>query len=104
MDTGLHAKHWTRQQAIDFMLAHSAMPLPEIENEVDRYVAMPAQALSYMVGKLEILAAREEAKRALGDRFSMPAFHDQLLGSGSLPLATMRNMMSRWVKGQMTPK
>jgi uncharacterized protein (DUF885 family) len=91
VDTGLHAKHWTRQQAIDYGISVS---------EVERYVANPGQACAYMVGQLRVLALRDEARAALGPRFSLPAFHDVVLRAGSVPLDVMSEVVRAWVKAQ----
>ncbi|KAA9151207.1 DUF885 domain-containing protein [Amycolatopsis acidicola] len=98
VDTGLHAKGWSRQQAVDFLREHTPMPQVEIDAEVDRYIAWPGQALSYMVGRLEILRIREEAKRALGESFDIRAFHDVVLGGGSLPMSVLESVVSAWVR------
>ncbi|HWE88850.1 MAG TPA: DUF885 domain-containing protein [Pseudonocardiaceae bacterium] len=96
VDTGLHAKGWSRQQAIDYLLANTPMSKVEIETEVDRYIAYPGQALAYMVGRLEIQRAREEARRRLGDRFDIRAFHDLVLGGGALPLSVLAEVVGEW--------
>ncbi len=96
VDTGLHAKGWTRQQAIDYFAANSPMTLTSIEAEVDRYVAMPGQALAYMIGRLEIMQMRAGAEAALADRFDIKGFHDTVLGSGWVPLETLAGMVRRW--------
>lgn len=96
VDTGIHTMGWTRQQAIDFMTKHTALPENEIANEVDRYIAWPGQALSYMVGRLEIMRLREEAKARMGDSFSLSEFHDVVLGRGAVPLALLRQNVTRW--------
>lgn len=89
VDTGLHARGWSRQQAIDFMAAHTALSLTNIENEVDRYIGWPGQALAYKVGQRKFLALRAEAEQKLGPRFSLPAFHDAVLEHGPLPLEVL---------------
>lgn len=91
VDTGLHAKRWTRQQAIEYGISVS---------EVERYVANPGQACAYMVGQLRILALREEARAALGQKFSLPAFHDVVLRAGSVPLDVMSEVVRAWVMAQ----
>jgi uncharacterized protein (DUF885 family) len=96
VDTGLHAKGWSRQQVIDYLLANTPMSKVEIETEVDRYIAYPGQALAYMVGRLEIQRAREEARRRLGDRFDIRAFHDLVLGGGALPLSVLAEVVGEW--------
>ncbi|MDX1691571.1 MAG: DUF885 domain-containing protein [Acidimicrobiia bacterium] len=98
VDTGMHAKGWTRQEAIDFMVEHSPMAVGQIANEVDRYITMAGQALSYMIGRLEIDRLRASAEEALGDRFDLPGFHDLVLGSGLVPLRTLGGMVDRWVE------
>jgi uncharacterized protein (DUF885 family) len=97
VDTGLHAKGWSRQQAIDYMLANSSQGETDVVNEVDRYVAMPAQALAYKVGDLRIQAARKRAEAALGPKFDVKAFHEQVLMSGALPLAILDEKIDRWI-------
>ena len=89
VDTGLHSRGWSRRQAVDFMVAHTATPRMEIETEVDGYLAAPGRALAYMVGRWEIQRIRAEAEAALGDRFDVRAFHDVVLGSGPLPLGVL---------------
>ncbi|WP_040833942.1 DUF885 domain-containing protein [Nocardia brevicatena] len=92
VDTGLHAKGWSRQQAIDFMTAHTPAGPTEIAVEVDRYLAMPAQALAYKIGQLEIQQQRARAAERLTDRFDLEAFHDRILGSGSISLPVLREL------------
>jgi len=99
VDTGMHAKGWTRAQAISFMLENSALAENNIVNEVDRYICWPGQALAYKTGQLEILSLRQQAQRRLGKRFSIKEFHDALLKNGAVPLQTLRNIMEEYVKG-----
>ncbi|MCL2542524.1 MAG: DUF885 domain-containing protein [Nocardioidaceae bacterium] len=89
VDTGMHALGWSRQRAIDYMLANTARSVGHATAEIDRYVVMPGQALAYMIGRLEILRIREAAQRRLGDRFDIADFHDVVLGSGALPLTLL---------------
>jgi uncharacterized protein (DUF885 family) len=96
VDTGLHAKGWTRQQAIDYFLANSPMSQGTIEGEVDRYIGMPGQALSYMIGRLEINRMRDEAETAMGQRFDIKGFHDTVLSSGLVPMETLDRMVREW--------
>ncbi|WP_235948556.1 DUF885 domain-containing protein [Nocardia terrae] len=92
VDTGLHAKGWTRQQAIDFMHATVPVGIDEIRAEIDRYIAMPGQAVAYKVGQLEIRRQRAEVTTRLGNAFDIKAFHDKILGSGSVSLPVLRDL------------
>jgi len=96
IDTGLHSMGWTRQQAIDYFRANSPMSQGTIEGEVDRYIAVPGQALAYMIGRLEILRMRAEAEKKLGKKFDIKGFHDTVLGSGLVPLSTLDRMVKEW--------
>ena len=96
VDTGIHAKGWSRQQAIDYMVNNSPNTVHSCTEEVDRYIGMPGQALSYMLGRLEIQRMRREAEEAMGDRFDIKGFHDTVLGSGLVPLGTLDRMVSEW--------
>ncbi|HEX3107724.1 MAG TPA: DUF885 family protein, partial [Thermoanaerobaculia bacterium] len=100
VDTGIHAKGWTRQQAIDYMAARTSLPLHEVETEVDRYISWPAQALSYKLGELKIKELRARAEQALGTRFDLRAFHDTVLGSGAVPLDVLETNVNRWIEAQ----
>jgi len=100
VDTGLHYKGWTRQQAIDFFMDNAAKAEHDIVNEIDRYLLMPGQALAYKVGQLKILALRERAERQLGADFDIRAFHDHLLGAGALPLDLLEQRMDVWLANQ----
>ncbi|QWC57329.1 DUF885 family protein [Erythrobacter sp. 3-20A1M] len=100
VDTGLHAKGWTRDQAIEYMLANSGMGRTDATAEVERYIAIPSQALAYKVGALKIQELRDKAKAALGDRFDIKAFHQQVLGTGALPLPVLEQKIDRWIAAQ----
>lgn len=100
VDTGMHHYGWTRQQAIDFMMANSASSLANVVNEVDRYIAWPGQALAYMCGRLEIDSLKRQAKERLGDRFDIRDFHDAVLGNGSVPLSVLTSEVGRWIEDQ----
>jgi uncharacterized protein (DUF885 family) len=100
VDTGLHALGWSRAQVVEFLLANTATPAVEVEPEADRYIAAPGQALSYMVGRLEIQRIRADAEQRLGERFDVRAFHDTVLGSGPLPLTVLDRVVSDWVTRQ----
>ncbi|MEU5263537.1 DUF885 domain-containing protein [Amycolatopsis sp. NPDC021455] len=97
VDTGLHALGWSRQRAVDYLVANTPMARIEIEAEIDRYAGHPGQALGYMVGRLEIERLRAEAERALGERFDIREFHDTVLGSGTLPLPVLADVVADWV-------
>lgn len=98
VDTGMHAKGWTRQQAIDLFVANSSKPLHDIEVEIDRYLAWPGQALAYKLGELKIKELRANAQRELGPDFDIRAFHDAVLDAGPLPLSVLETRMKEWVK------
>jgi uncharacterized protein (DUF885 family) len=97
VDTGLHAKHWTRQQAIDYFKANAAKTELDIVNEIDRYIAWPGQALAYKIGQMRIRELRREATDTLGAKFDLRAFHDVVLGSGAVPLDVMEANVRRWM-------
>lgn len=97
VDTGIHAQGWSREEAIAYMREYTALPQHEIETEVDRYIAWPAQALSYYLGEKAILDARAEAERALGERFNIRAFHDAVLELGSVPLPVLKARIQRFI-------
>jgi uncharacterized protein (DUF885 family) len=97
VDTGIHAQGWTRQQAIDYFKEYTALPEHEIGTEIDRYIAWPAQALSYYLGERIILQQRALAERALGDRFNLRAFHDTVLELGSVPLPVLESRVARFI-------
>jgi uncharacterized protein (DUF885 family) len=101
VDTGIHQKGWTRQQAIDFFKANAAKTELDIVNEIDRYIGNPGQALAYKIGQLKILELREEAEQALGEDFNIRDFHDQLLGGGALPLEVLEIRMQDWLARQV---
>jgi uncharacterized protein (DUF885 family) len=102
VDSGLHAMNWTREQAIDFMHERGSLPAVDAAIEVDRYTIWPGQALSYKLGQREIERARAEVSSAMGARFDLRAFHDELLGHGSLPLETLRREIPGWVEAAVS--
>jgi uncharacterized protein (DUF885 family) len=100
VDTGVHNQHWTRQQMVDFFHDHSGIAEPEVQSEVDRYIAWPSQATAYKIGQLKILELRARAKAALGDKFDLRAFHDQVLDAGALPLDVLSDRIDSWIAAQ----
>jgi uncharacterized protein (DUF885 family) len=97
VDTGIHAKHWTRQQAIDFFKANAAKTDADIVNEIDRYISWPGQALAYKIGQLKIRALRDEAQQKLGARFDIREFHDTVLSTGAVPLDVLEKNVHDWM-------
>ena len=102
VDTGLHALGWSRQRALEFCIAHVPMPEEFLANEVDRYIVYPAQAVTYLIGKRELLRLRAEAERRLGSRFVLPEYHAAVLDSGSLPMPVLHDKLRRWSAAQGT--
>jgi uncharacterized protein (DUF885 family) len=100
VDTGVHSQHWTRQQMVDYFHDHSGLDETNIQSEVDRYIAWPAQALGYKMGQLKILELRDRAKTALGPKFDLRAFHDVVLDSGALPLDLLDKQVNAWIAAQ----
>ncbi|MBR9729291.1 DUF885 domain-containing protein [Shewanella intestini] len=101
VDTGLHAKGWSREQAIQYMKDNSPMAESDIRAEVERYMAIPGQALSYKIGQLTILKLRAKAETKLGDKFDLKHFHDQIITSGSLPMAVMEQKVNDWIEVEL---
>jgi uncharacterized protein (DUF885 family) len=97
VDTGMHTQGWTRQQAIDYLLKYTTLPAHEVETEVDRYIAWPAQALSYYLGENEIVKGRARAEAALGKKFNLRAFHDTVLELGSVPMSVLNARIDRFI-------
>ena len=104
VDSGLHTMGWTRRQAIDYMLAHTAEREHDVASEVDRYIIFPGQATSYMLGALEIQAARDEAQQAMGPQFDIKAFHDHVLEDGGVPLMFLRQKIRAWAGTDRTER
>lgn len=100
VDSGIHAKGWTRDQAIKYMLDNSSMGRTDATSEVERYIAMPGQALAYKIGQLKILELRAKAEKALGSKFDLKAFHAQVLMTGSLPMSILEQKIDRWIAAQ----
>jgi uncharacterized protein (DUF885 family) len=100
VDTGVHSQHWTREQMVQYFHDHSSLDETSIQSEVDRYISMPSQALAYKIGQLKILELRDRAKAALGDKFDIRAFHDQVLDTGALPLDVLSTRIDAWIASQ----
>lgn len=100
VDTGMHAMGWSRQQAIDYMLANSAGTELDTVSEIDRYIGWPGQACAYKIGELKIKELRSKAEKALGPSFDVRAFHDEVLGAGALPLSVLEKRLNRWIEMQ----
>lgn len=97
VDTGFHHKRWNRDQVVQFFRDHSAVDEPDIQAETDRYIVWPGQALAYKIGQLRILELRQRAQKALGERFDVRAFHDEVLASGALPLDVLEQRIDAWI-------
>jgi prolyl oligopeptidase len=100
VDTGIHAKGWTRDRAVEFMLQNSALTRQNVEREVDRYIAWPGQACAYKIGELKIRELRAAAERELGAKFDLRAFHDMILGEGAIPLPLLEARAKAWIKAR----
>ena len=101
VDTGIHAKGWSRQQAIDYMTANTGLSAGNIRAEVDRYISWPGQALAYKLGEIKIWELRREAEATLGEAFDLREFHDVLLGNGALPLAALKRVVDRYIDSKL---
>jgi uncharacterized protein (DUF885 family) len=97
IDTGVHSEGWTRDQMVQYFRDHSAIDEPSMQAEVDRYIAWPSQALAYKIGQLKILELRDRAQKALGDKFDIRAFHDQVIDAGALPLDVLEHRIDAWI-------
>ena len=97
VDTGLHSKGWTRDQAIEYMLANSDMGKTDATAEVERYIAIPSQALAYKIGALTIQRLRAKSQKELGNKFDVREFHNQILNTGALPLAVLEKKIDDWI-------
>ena len=100
VDTGLHSKRWTREQVVQFFHDHTTEDEIEVQNETDRYIVWPGQALGYKIGQLKIVELRERAKKELGEKFDIRGFHDEVLGAGSLPLDVLEQRIDAWIAAQ----
>jgi uncharacterized protein (DUF885 family) len=102
VDTGIHSEGWTRAQAVRYFEDNSALAEQNIDTEVDRYIAWPGQALSYMIGEMDIQRLRKKAQDRLGSRFDVKAFHAAVLEHGALPLAVLDQVVDRWIQDSRT--
>jgi uncharacterized protein (DUF885 family) len=100
VDTGLHEQGWTREQVVDYFRKSGAVDEPSVQVETDRYIAWPAQALSYKLGQLEFRELRERARKKLGAHFDIRAFHDEMLNGGVLPLDLLETRTDAWIRSQ----
>lgn len=100
VDTGIHAKKWSREDAIQYLIDNTPNPEYDAVKAIERYIAMPGQATAYMIGKLEIMALRDKAMKTLGDKFSFAGFHDEILKDGPVPLSVLEQKIDRWIAGQ----
>ena len=100
VDTGIHAFGWSRQQAIDYLAQHTALPQKSVENQIDRYISWPGQALSYKMGEIKIRELRAKAEKQLGAKFDIRSFHDTVIGQGSLPMAVLEDVVNDWIIAQ----
>ncbi|WP_299084545.1 DUF885 family protein [uncultured Paraglaciecola sp.] len=100
VDTGIHAFGWSRQQAIDYLAAHTALTQKSVENQIDRYISWPGQALSYKMGEIKIRQLRAKAEQQLGAKFDIHSFHDTVIGQGSLPMAVLEDVINDWISTQ----
>jgi uncharacterized protein (DUF885 family) len=100
VDTGVHSQHWTREQMVDYFHEHSTIDEPSVQAEVDRYIAWPGQALGYKMGQLKLLELRDRAKTALGPKFDIRAFHDEVLDSGALPMDVLEQRVDAWIAAE----
>lgn len=101
VDTGMHAKGWTRDQALEFLASNTALSLHEVKTEIDRYIAWPGQALSYKIGEMHIRALRAKAEKELGPRFDIRAFHDKILENGAVPLPVLTSAIDGWIAAEL---
>ena len=97
VDTGLHAKGWTEQQAVDYFRANSSVPAAAVKSEVQRYLVNPGQATAYKIGMIKIQDLRKKAEAELGDKFDIRGFHDTVLGGGAMPLDLLEKRVDRWI-------
>jgi uncharacterized protein (DUF885 family) len=100
VDTGIHSKGWSREQVVEFFRKSGAVDEPTIQSETDRYIAWPAQALSYKLGQLKFRELRDRTQKELGTKFDIRAFHDEMLDGGTLPLDLLKERTDKWIAEQ----
>ncbi len=100
VDTGIHFKRWTREQAIEYMEAHTSSAHETVVSEIERYIVMPGQACAYKIGEIKIVELREKARTALGDRFDLRKFHNVVLKNGGLPLTLLEQVVDRYIQDE----
>jgi len=100
VDSGIHFKKWTREEAIEYMVENTGMPRGEVVTEIERYIIMPGQALAYKIGMMKMLEFRQKAMDALGDKFNIMEFHDVVLGNGSVPMSILEQIIDEWIEGK----
>ncbi len=103
VDTGIHYKKWTREEAIDYMVTNTGMTTTEVTTEIERYIVMPGQACAYKIGMMKILELREKAKNELGDRFDLRQFHNVVLKNGAVPLDVLEELVDEYIQNTSTP-
>ena len=101
VDTGMHTKGWSRQQAMDFLAENTALSMHNVQTEIDRYISWPGQALSYKLGELTIKRLRQQAETQLADKFDIREFHGVVLGNGSVPLAVLEQQVAAYIKRKL---
>ncbi|MBL4788667.1 MAG: DUF885 domain-containing protein, partial [Kordiimonadaceae bacterium] len=100
VDTGIHDKRWTREQAIKYMADNTGMAISDVTSEIERYIVWPGQATGYKIGQLTLLRLRDEAREALGDKFDIRAFHDLVLTGGAVPLTVLEGLVKNYIASQ----
>ena len=103
IDVGLHAKGWTRDQAVNYLASNTALSLHEVNTEINRYISWPGQALAYKMGELKIKELRRRAEDKLGDKFDVREFHDLILSQGTVTLAILEKMVDRYIEAKTKP-
>ena len=100
VDTGVHAKRWSREKAIQYLMDNTPNPDEDARKAIERYIAMPGQATAYMIGKLKIMALRQQLSDTLGDKFDIKGFHDEILKDGPVPMSLLEEKLNKWAEQQ----